>query len=298
MRILKPLTLTDAMLINSNIAEPAAGETPWDAGTTYALNDEVVRTTVHRRYRALANGTMGNPPPESNPTSWKDIGPTLRWAMFDNQVSTASNRAGPIVVDLQPGICGGIGLGGLDASSVQVTQLEFAGGPVVFDETFDLTATPIVDFYSYCFEPIRYRKLLLVHGLCPYLNSRITVTISGGAAVKCGMFLVGPVYEPGAVEYGVTAGIRSYSRKATDEETLETSFVRKGFKKDLEGRFVVPTGAINGVHMLMEELESVPCFWSGGGDMEPLEVIGAYRDFKLQVPYPSTSYYTFEIEGI
>ena len=50
MNILVPLTITDALLADCNIAEPAVGELEWLSGAAYALGERRIRKTTHRLY--------------------------------------------------------------------------------------------------------------------------------------------------------------------------------------------------------------------------------------------------------
>lgn len=51
MKVLVPVNLTDAMLISSGAAEPAAGEVAWNPATAYLVNDTVYLAASHRRYK-------------------------------------------------------------------------------------------------------------------------------------------------------------------------------------------------------------------------------------------------------
>ena len=59
---LVPVPITDAMITSSTAAEPGAGETAWNAATTYAVDDEAIRTGTHRVYTAVAAGVDATAP--------------------------------------------------------------------------------------------------------------------------------------------------------------------------------------------------------------------------------------------
>ena len=77
MKLIRPTTLTDAMLSSSTA--PENDYAAWGSGTAYAVGARVILTSTHRRYEALAASTGVNP--ASDPTKWLDIGPTNRWAL-------------------------------------------------------------------------------------------------------------------------------------------------------------------------------------------------------------------------
>ena len=117
MKLIRPTTLTDAMLSSSTA--PENDYAVWAAGTAYAVGARVILSATHRRYEALAASTGVNP--ASDPTKWLDIGPTNRWAMFDDRVGTATTRAGSLQVVLAPGATDGVALIDTDAESATVT---------------------------------------------------------------------------------------------------------------------------------------------------------------------------------
>jgi hypothetical protein len=53
MRVGKPMTITAAMVTASSLSEPGSGETAWSNSAAYALDDEVISTTSHRKYQNL-----------------------------------------------------------------------------------------------------------------------------------------------------------------------------------------------------------------------------------------------------
>ena len=106
MKLIRPTTLTDAMLTSSTA--PENDHPVWASGTAYALGAKVILTATHRRYEALVASTGVNP--ASDPTKWLDLGPTNRWAMFDDRVGTATTKAGSLQVVLAPGATDGVAL--------------------------------------------------------------------------------------------------------------------------------------------------------------------------------------------
>ena len=98
MKLLRPVTITDAMLTSSTV--PENDHPAWSAGTAYVTGNRVILASTHRRYEALAASTGVNP--ATDPTKWLDLGPTNRWAMFDARVGTASTRAASLQAVLAP----------------------------------------------------------------------------------------------------------------------------------------------------------------------------------------------------
>ena len=298
MRVITPVTISDARLISSNAAEPAAGETLWSAATAYAVGDTVYRAANHRRYRRRVAGTTATAP-ELDPDNWAYLGGTNRWAMFDD-TSAATVLASPLTVELSPGTINSIALLGLAGAQIEVTMLDTPAGTEVYSRTIPLDTSAVADWYAYFFEPFSTRQAVVLNDLPPYPNCRLTIEVTGPADVSVAHCIVGTVYSLGATSYGASAGIRDYSRKTTDEETGVVTLERRRFQKTLRAQFKLEDGAVNAVHQRIEALRATPVVWLGdnGSDIEPLIVFGYYRDFSLQLQGWNASYYQLEVEGM
>jgi hypothetical protein len=88
-KVIEPVLITDANFISSTVAEPASGETEFNAGTTYALGARVTRSGLHRLYESLQAGNAGHTP-ETSPDWWVEVSANNRWSMFDQVIGTAT----------------------------------------------------------------------------------------------------------------------------------------------------------------------------------------------------------------
>ena len=299
MKVIKPVTITDAMLISSTA--PETDHPAWSAATTYALAARVILTSTHRIYESLQAANL-NKPPASNPTWWLDVAPTNRWACFDQRVNTATGLASPLTITLAAGYANALALLGLVGDQALVTVTDGPGGALVYSRTVQLDGTLLVDWYQYFFEPrLQLAELALVD-LPPYVDARITASITGVAAVACSTLVVGAAYTLGDTRYGAKLNIIDYSRKDTDAFGV-TTFVRRAFSKRMAATLLLPTGQINKIQQVLADLRATPCVWVGM-DAEPtgaysaLIVFGFYRDFSISVDYPSYSACSLDIEGL
>jgi hypothetical protein len=300
MKVIKPVTITDAMLVSTTVAEPAAGETVWDGAHTYIVGDEIVSTTSHRRYASLVGSNMGNDPATDDGTKWSDLGPTLRWAMFDNEVNTQSTGTTALTVELAPGIVNSLAVMEMVGTQLDVTMTDGHAGPEIYSASFPLDTSSILDWYGYFFEPFRQRKSVVLQDLPPYASGHITVEVSSSGDVAIGQCIVGTVYPLGPASTGIQAGIHDYSKKVTDADTGVVSLDVRKYAKTLKAMFKVPTGGIDAVHQVLEDLRAVPAVWIADdkGTYDALTVFGFYTDFSLTVAYAQTSFYNLEIEGM
>lgn len=243
---LVPTTVTDSVLDSSTVAEPAASETEWVLAGIYAIGDKRIRTATHRVYECVLGHTGRTTAPEDDTAYWVDAGPTLRWAMFDTQVSTQTTATTSMTVVLRPGFANAVAFFGLDAASLQLTVKDAPGGTTVFSQTYDLTDPPL-DWWDWAFGTIKPLTKLVVSGLTPYPDAEITIVLSSstGVTVKCGMCTVGDYRnlldgaDWGGTQYGVSAEPVDYSYIKTDEFG-NTTIVRRRNATDLRFEVVMP----------------------------------------------------------
>lgn len=299
MKVIKPTTITDALLISSSVAEPAASETAWVSGTTYAVGDLRIRTGTHRVYKRLVAGA-GTTPPESDTVNWQDFGPTNRWAMFDQLINTQTSGSSPLAVTLAPGLINSLALIELVGTQAVITVTDGAAGPTVYTQTVSLEASIVADWYTYFYEPFSQRGTLVLTDLPLYANARVTITITGSGTVKCGGFIVGQAYDLGDSLYGASAGIRDYSKKQIDATTGVVTLEQGRFARIMRARMQTAPGAAGVIQTVLSGLRATPCVWVGddGAGIEPLTVFGFYKDFSLDVAYSNAHFYSLEVEGM
>lgn len=295
MKVVKPVPLTDAQIVSSTVVEndyPA-----YSAETNYVVGDRVI--IDHRVYESVQTPNTGNDPATS-PLYWADKGPTNRWSMFDTEVSTQTVANNTLTVVIKPGYVNSLGLFGLEGANLSVTVTDGLNGPVVYSHAQTLDGTIIVDWYQYFFEPSVQLGEVVLTDLPPYGNAHITITITGGGTVKCGILAVGTVYVLGDLQRGSAAGIIDFSRKETDQNTGATTLKKRKFSKRMSAPLMLDAVAMNKVQRVLADLRATPCIWIGtdAPGYEPLKIFGFYREFSLELAYPTKTLCSIEIEGL
>jgi hypothetical protein len=298
MKVIKPITVTDAMILASNATETYSA---WSSGTTYSKDQKVDYGSHY--YNSLVNSNLNNIPDVVGSTYWEQIGPDNKHAMFDGQVSTETTKAtSPLTVTIETGIVNSVAMVGLTGSSVTITVRDNGASPPVYTRTVGLDGTIITDWYMYFFEPFVQLGEVVLTDLPPYLNAEVTMSLTGGGAVAIGELIFGTVYTLGddALEQGASVGIIDYSRKDTDVDTGVTTFTRRAFSKRMSGQFLVNNTSINGVQRILADIRAVPSVYIGSEDTTyaPLVVYGFYRDFSIDIAYPTKSWCRVEVEGL
>lgn len=298
MIVIAPTPITDSEFTSSTA--PEADYAAYAAGTTYAAGARVIRTGTHRIYESLQAGNIGNTP-ETSPTWWLDVGPTNRWAMFDNVVGTRTVIASPLTVVIAPGTVDALALLELDGASLTVSMTSVTGGGTVYSRTVILDGSEIGDYYEYFFSPFTQLPSVVLTDLPPYEDGIITISLTNPSLdVGIGVCAVGLQSDLGGTQYGATVGITDYSLKTTDAFG-NTTLTQRSYARRTNVRLWLGKGAINRVHRKLAELRATPCVWVGVTDdtaYDPLTVFGFYKDFQIEVAYPTTALCSLEIEGL
>ncbi|WP_278983278.1 hypothetical protein [Sphingobium yanoikuyae] len=245
----------------------------WSAAATYALGARVILTSTHRIYESAGNSNVGNEPTGIS-GQWIDIAPTNRWAMFDQALGSQTERAGSIVVSLDPvEAIDAIALLDVIAASVRV---QGAG----YDRTLAPAAQPgAVTFLD-----------------LPLSPGPLTVTISGSGTVSVGTLLIGKLLGLGTTESSPTAAITDYSRKETGDFG-DVSVVERAWAKRMDVRALISTTAVDIVAARLADVRATPALWIGHDTLESLTIYGFFKDFSIAVD-ENVSTLSLSIEGL
>lgn len=268
MKILVPITLTDAMLSSSSIAEPDAGETAWNAATSYTVGQRCIRTATHRVYENLIAGVNATAPEDALTGAtprWLDYGPTNRWAAFDGIVNTPSTATTTFTYVLLPGFFNAIAFYGLDGATITVSIKDAPGGSVFYTYSGSLLEPP-VDYYDYYFGTIRGLSKLVLSDILLYANPEVTITVTGVGTVEAGMIAFGdlrPLISEGGfggAQYGASAEPITYSYINTDTFG-RTSIVRRHSATNMRVSVVLPKTDADAALAIVQSVLDVPAAW-------------------------------------
>ncbi len=174
------------------------------------------------------------------------------------------------------------------------------GASVVYAKSVNLDGTILADWYQYFFEEAVQLGEVVRTDVVPYTNGQLSISLHGPGTVEIGNLLFGTFYDLGDTEFGASAGITDYSVKETDEFG-DVTFVPRTFAKRLTARMQLDAAQMNKVQRVLADVRATPCVWIGADDQAlyaPLIVYGWYRDFSIDVAYPTTSFVSLEVEGL
>lgn len=268
LQLLQPVIVNDARLLASSVAEADAPE--WSAAVAYPSGVRVIKAAVHRIYESVAAVSAGDDPAAAS-GKWLDVGPTNRWAMFDQALGSVTSAEGAIVVTLDVGAIDSVALLDVSADTVRVQ----APG---YDRTTAAGA-----------------------GTIPFLDlqgnaGQVTVTIAGGGTVSVGTLLAGHRVSLGLTEASPSAGITDYSRKVVDDFGAVT-IVQRSWAKKMAAKALIRTDAIDAVASRIAAVRAVPSLWIGQAGLDSLTVYGFFKDFSIEVG-ETFSKLSLSIEGL
>ncbi|MDP1026399.1 hypothetical protein Q5H91_04175 [Sphingomonas sp. KR1UV-12] len=298
LRFLDPVVVDGSVLVSSNVPETDAPV--WAASTTYAKGAQVI--AAHRIYESLVAGNVGADP-ATTAAKWLDIGPTNRWAAFDQALGTSTIVGANVEVVLKsPAPVSGLALLDTNAATVRLRAPGYdrtlvpdsAGKALFLDFTapagtaVTVTATPAAVIPG----PQRWDDG------ARWLDQRVwnDSLAAGDGTVTIGTMLIGQIKGLGVTETAPTAGIIDYSRKETDVFG-EVTVVPRAWAKRMAAKALIRTDAVDLVMNRLAAARAKPCLWLGHDDLDALAVYGFYKDFDIAVA-PSVSKLSLSIEGL
>ena len=295
LKVIKPLTITDAILTATDV--PETDYDAWAAGATYALGDRVI--VDHMVYESAQSANTGNTPATAAEW-WLEVGPTNRYRMFDDSVSRSTAQATAISVTLTPGqacnALAAINLAGCNSMRVRIVDATYG---TLYDQTTDLSALPQMSNWWEWFFGTRVQPTQAVLLELPHIpTAEIIVDFAGGDDLAVGVLMIGSVAEIGiGVRTGASLGIQDYSRKETNEWG-DTILAQRAFAK--RARFDVPIESpeIDSALRLLTGLRATPALWIGSTQYESTVVYGFYKQFDVLIAYSSIAECSLEIEGL
>jgi hypothetical protein len=268
LQLIQPIDVSDAVLAASNMVE---NDYPrWGGGITYAAGARVIVPATHRIYESIVDGNVGADPAAGG-GKWLDVGPTNRWAMFDQALGSATTSAIGLDVTLNAG------------AATALALLDVVGAWVrVRTGSYD-------------------RTIAVGQGAVTFLDlpgggAPIRVTVDGNGSVSVGTLLVGRLVSLGVTEAGPTASITDYSRKEVDDFG-EVTVVQRAWSKKMAAKALIDTAALDVVSNRIAAVRARPSLWIGQSGIDCLTIYGFFKDFSIEVG-ETVSKLSLSIEGL
>jgi hypothetical protein len=268
LQLVQPVAVAGGQLIASSVAETDAAE--WSATAAYPTGVRVIKAATHRIYESVAAVSAGDDP-EAASGKWLDVGPTNRWAMFDQALGSITTGDQNVTVTVNVGAIDAVALLDVVAGTVRV---QAAG----YDRTVPAGAGAIT-----------FLDL-------PATQGPVTVTIAAPGTVSIGTLLVGHRVALGLTEASPTAGITDYSRKVVDDFGAVT-IVQRAWAKRMTANALIRTVDVDVVANRIAAVRARPSLWIGQAGLDSLTVYGFFKEFSIEVG-ESVSKLSLSIEGL
>ena len=301
MKVLKPLGISDANLVSSNVPEDDAPV--WLIGTTYAADDEVM--LEHRVYRSVLGANTGNDPRTDDGTNWLELGFTNRWRVFDKKIGYLTEQLDTITYEFTfAGFVSGVAFLNVGAASVQVT-VEDTVGSTIYDRTINrFTNSAIVDYWTFFTTDMALEDIedTLFDDVTGYPGNTIKITLSAVNAssnVSVGQILLGPSYGLGTTLTGTAIGIRDFSSK--DRDVFGNAIiVERAFADTTTFQFYLPTSDGRRVRNILASLRAYPSLYFVSADAVQFgaQTYGFFQDFEIPLDAGGNSFANLKVEGL
>lgn len=303
MIVIKPDSITDAVL-TSSIPEPdtARGEVAWSAGT-YALGDQAIKTSTHKVYEVVADPSTTDDPEvgvNKTPATWVEVGATNRYKMFDSTIGYQSEAGNSLSLDFDFGrALSSIAVFNMMGAETVNVKLTDPSDGVVYDRDINIRDNSIVEgWHDYFFKPIEITSRFILNDLPTYPLATININATG-VDIAVGEVVLGDAIDLGVTEYGTGWQGLDFSVKERDQ--FGNFRVVRGRTADLlDYDITVPKAKFTFIKNTLKSLASVPAVWIGNENDESdgTAVFGYYRDAQINISSPSIIDMTIQVEGL
>lgn len=275
----------------------------WNAATTYAIGDMVLRATTHRVYQRLTAGATAQLPEEDvSAVNWVLVGTTNRWAMFDMLSSTPTTAVGPVVIKLAPGRISAVALVGASDGAAQFHMTAY--GETVWDtDPYTLDTTVIGSWEDYFFAPFDARSNLVRLDAPTYEGCELTITIAAGVGFSLQWLVVGTAQELGKTLKGPRVRDKSFSAVDRDKFGELRDITKRRSLSLVSQTMYAEKAIIVRARTAMLSARSTPSVFVGLDNNESeyadlLTLLGICSDSDIDLQENDFSMINLEIEGV
>jgi hypothetical protein len=269
---------------------------------SYFYGDEVILSSSHRKYRCVTSQTFDSPETGATGDStatWIDIGPTNKWAMFDDKTTTVTYSDADFSVTLTPiGLINTISFFGIDGTTSVNIKVYDGDDVLQHDSDYSLIdISPIYDHYTYYFYQTVYANSYTIEDIPVIYSPKIVITFSGAAmsvgAIPFGQsFFIGDLHADGTKSEDI-----DYSRVEYDEFGELTIIKRPAVNLNtyavLSKKSTLPY-----IRSIIGKTRGKNALWIGDvGYNQKLVTYGVYESFPIPYDMPNHASYKITVRG-
>jgi hypothetical protein len=267
----------------------------------YRVGDNVVDISTHRKLQCLVALNQDNPTSgatEDANATWIDVGPTNKWAMFDEKTTTLTTSTTNFSITLSPvdyvNTIGFFRVIGVD--EINITVIDSNSTERYNKDTPMLDISSIYDYYTFFFYQNVSSDELIVDDLPPYYNPEITITFTG-SDMSIGAIVFGFASQIGDSLSGTQTENLDYSRQEYDEfgeiVYIERPIVKLNTYEILSKKSTNPY-----IQSLIRRLKGKNTLWIGDiGSGQKLVTYGRYERSPIPFTMVNDVRYSITVKG-
>ena len=274
----------------------------YNSGSSCGIGGIVTDLANHDLYESLVVSNTGNALTDT--ASWKYIGKTNRWRLFDYDRNNKTSVPGTFTIVFAPGqridsIC----LDGIQANEYDFSVSSTIGGGEIYASSGTLNTRIVRGYYEHLTVPFTTQKSLNFFDIPPYSDCVVTLTLtstSGNAQLAA--IGVGRQVYFGKTQYGAVSDILNFS---TVERDLDGNAIKNKKRNIPKSRqtVVCKKSAVNKIIETRDALGGESAFWYGvddatNGFFDAVSMLGYYRDFTINTNLPDDATVSFELERV
>lgn len=299
--VITPMVVLPSDIISSNVPE---NEHPiYSASTTYNLGDTVlyIAGDNHWVVESKTNSNINNVPTGDNATDqdWILVSVTNRMKAFDNKIRVSTVNPESIEYEIRTtALVNAVQFLGVSAESITVCLIDDTEGEI-FNQTYQMQSFEgIVDYWEWFFLSTNQADKLTVLDMGSYFGAVLKIIINApGGTAAVGAIVPGTSEMLGFTQFGMSLGIRDYSRDQPNEFG-DFDIVERGYSNIADLQIEIEKENVDYVHALFASYRAKPRVYIGSEDYGASVIYGFYRDFRIVVSYPTYSICTLNLLGL
>lgn len=274
----------------------------YNSGSSCGIGGIVTDLANHDLYESLIASNTGHAPSDTD--SWKYIGKTNRWRMFDYTRSEKSSVPLQMTIVFAPGKrINSFALAGMVANSYSLTITSVTGGGTVYSKSGSLNTRNTQTWSDYFFGEFGTMPSTVYFDIPPYSDCIVTLVLTATSGnVQLGAIVVGTYVYLGATQYTSSSDVLNFSTIDRDIDGNAILTQRRNVPKT-RSTVWCNKNKVNKAIEVREHLNATPAIWYGiddqtDGYFEALSILGIYKGFEINVDMPENAILSIELEQI
>ena len=297
-KVLVPVDVIEAQLISNTVPEDDGPE--WDAETSYATRDRVIKSALHKVYESARDGNIGHDPEDANPADWLEVGATNGFRAFDRRLSAPSFKAGTIEFTVEAqSLIRAVALVGASAFSARVRVKSPVGDTLVEVEKQLADYSGMIDAITMVTVTPAYRDVVIFEDIICTPGNRVEITIGDGTGIAgVSEVLLGDVVQIGTALFGAEVGIEDFSTFEQDHFG-NVDITKRAYRDVTEFPIAVNTSDVSRLRRSLAKLRAkfALYFFTAEESDYGTTVYGRYENLSTVISSPSISDMNLKILG-